>query len=261
MVNGKLKFYDGTQWVVSDGVASVNDITPDSNGNITLGASDVGAMPSQIDSDTTLQIASGAKLLVRHGNKDVLDIYNKNIQVYRDINIEGEEQLRLPPYLDIADSFNQIRGRDKAGNEARLAQWIESNYVRKDYGSARASVIAHLLTLDHPTLDYSIELMPGNNYGNKPCIAFVGNGTTKLQAPSSNDGIQTFTFPTLPNNTNATLAVTTDIPTSTSQLTNDSGFITSSSVPTNVSDLTNDAGYTTQTYVDGQIGQVLTEDF
>lgn len=37
----------------------------------------------------------------------------------------------------------------------------------------------------------------------------------------------------------------TAIPTKTSDLTNDSGFITSSSVPTKVSDLTNDAGYIT----------------
>ena len=40
------------------------------------------------------------------------------------------------------------------------------------------------------------------------------------------------------------------IPTLTSQLTNDSGFITSAAIPTNVSAFTNDAGYlTTETYV------------
>lgn len=36
-----------------------------------------------------------------------------------------------------------------------------------------------------------------------------------------------------------------DVPTKTSELTNDSGFITSASIPTKVSELTNDAGYTT----------------
>jgi hypothetical protein len=42
-----------------------------------------------------------------------------------------------------------------------------------------------------------------------------------------------------------TIAVVSDIPTNVSELTNDSGFITSADVPTNVSDLTNDAGYIT----------------
>ncbi len=37
----------------------------------------------------------------------------------------------------------------------------------------------------------------------------------------------------------------TDLPTKTTQLINDSGFITNSDIPANVSDLTNDAGYIT----------------
>lgn len=71
-----------------------------------------------------------------------------------------------------------------------------------------------------------------------------------------------------------TLATTSDLPTKTSDLTNDSGFITSSAltsyvtttqledalddyalstdIPTEVSQLTNDAGYTTQTWVQNQ---------
>lgn len=43
------------------------------------------------------------------------------------------------------------------------------------------------------------------------------------------------------------------IPTKTSELTNDSGFITSGSVPTKVSELTNDLEFTTKTYVDNAI--------
>ena len=45
-----------------------------------------------------------------------------------------------------------------------------------------------------------------------------------------------------------------NIPTKTSELTNDSGFITSSSIPTKTSELTNDSGFVTQTYVDTAIG-------
>ena len=44
-----------------------------------------------------------------------------------------------------------------------------------------------------------------------------------------------------------------NIPTKTSDLTNDSGFVTSSQVPTKTSDLTNDSDFTTKTYVDGEI--------
>ena len=38
------------------------------------------------------------------------------------------------------------------------------------------------------------------------------------------------------------------IPTKTSDLTNDSGFITSASIPTKTSDLTNDSGFVSATY-------------
>lgn len=46
------------------------------------------------------------------------------------------------------------------------------------------------------------------------------------------------------------------IPTKTSDLVNDSGFITRDAIPTKTSDLTNDSGFTTQTYVDSEIDSV-----
>ena len=49
-----------------------------------------------------------------------------------------------------------------------------------------------------------------------------------------------------------------NIPTKTSQLTNDSGFITSSSIPTKTSQLTNDSDYTTKTYVDDKVSSINT---
>ena len=55
------------------------------------------------------------------------------------------------------------------------------------------------------------------------------NGTYKITIPSAT----------------GTMALTSDIPTKTSDLTNDSGYITISSVPTKTSDLTNDSGYIT----------------
>ena len=53
------------------------------------------------------------------------------------------------------------------------------------------------------------------------------NGTYKITVPSAT----------------GTMALTSDIPTNVSQLTNDANYITLSSVPTNVSQLTNDANY------------------
>ena len=49
----------------------------------------------------------------------------------------------------------------------------------------------------------------------------------------------------------ADLSNTPSIPTKTSDLTNDSGFITSASIPTNVSSFTNDAGYITSSALNG----------
>ena len=80
---------------------------------------------------------------------------------------------------------------------------------------------------------------------NKPKIngvELVGNKTAHdLQLPNMND-IPTKTSD-LTNNSGFITA--SDVPTKTSQLTNDSGFITASNVPTKTSDLTNDSGFIT----------------
>ena len=47
------------------------------------------------------------------------------------------------------------------------------------------------------------------------------------------------------------------IPTKTSDLENDSGFITASSLPTKVSDLENDSNFATENYVDTAVGALL----
>ena len=85
---------------------------------------------------------------------------------------------------------------------------------------------------------------------------------TSASLPTVNDATLTITK----NNTsvgtftaNASSNVTVDItvPTAVSDLTNDSGFITSSSLPTNVSDLTNDAGYQTASEVTTAINSAI----
>lgn len=91
----------------------------------------------------------------------------------------------------------------------------------------------------------------------KPTIPTVNNATLTIKKNTSDTGT-TFTanassdvVANLGLHTVATSGSYTDlsskptIPTSTSNLTNDSGFITSSDIPTNVSSFTNDAGYLT----------------
>lgn len=71
---------------------------------------------------------------------------------------------------------------------------------------------------------------------------------TNLHVSAANiDG--TLVIGQLPN----TVAETSDIPTKVSDLSNDTGFITSSSVPTKTSQLTNDSGYQNGTQVDNAI--------
>ena len=80
-----------------------------------------------------------------------------------------------------------------------------------------------------------------NDLTNKPTIPTVNNATLTIQKNGSNVG----TF-TANQNTNQTVNIT--VPTTTSQLTNNSGYITSAdipTIPTNVSQLNNDAGYIT----------------
>ena len=68
-----------------------------------------------------------------------------------------------------------------------------------------------------------------------------GGGTSNYNDLTNKPSINNVTL--TGNKTTSELGI--NIPTATSDLTNDSGFITSSSLPTKVSDLTNDAGYIT----------------
>lgn len=85
------------------------------------------------------------------------------------------------------------------------------------------------------SLPYEAVPMSSNNYNdlqNKPKI----NGVSLVGDKSSAD-------------------LNIVVPTKTSQLTNDNGFITSSQVPSKTSELTNDSDFTTKTYVDTEIAK------
>lgn len=75
------------------------------------------------------------------------------------------------------------------------------------------------------------------------------NSETKdysIRLYTDNTGVNSVLLP----NSNGRLALVSQIPDSTSDLTNDSGFITSSDLPTKTSDLTNDGSDGTSTYVE-----------
>lgn len=87
------------------------------------------------------------------------------------------------------------------------------------------------------------------------------NGTTTVSTPNTGVVDLSPLFPAVPTYTagagiditgytvsvDDTVALKSDIPTATSDLTNDSGYITSAALPTKTSDLTNDSGFITNT--------------
>lgn len=89
------------------------------------------------------------------------------------------------------------------------------------------------------------------NYAKKTELPSVPTKTSEL----TNDSgfITTAAIPTNVSafTNDAGYAKTADLPTKTSDLTNDSGFITSAAIPTKTSDLTNDSGFTTAAAVAG----------
>lgn len=91
---------------------------------------------------------------------------------------------------------------------------------------------------DFPTLATVATSGSYNDLSNKPTIPTVNNATLTIQKNGTN--VQTFTA-----NASSNKTANITVPTKTSDITNDSGFITSSALPTKVSDLTNDAGYIT----------------
>ena len=91
-----------------------------------------------------------------------------------------------------------------------------------------------------------------NDLTDKPSIPTVGDGTITIQKNSTT--VDSFT-----TNQNSNKTINIAVPTKTSDLTNDSGFITSSDLPTKTSDLTNDGSDGTDTYVEtGDLAAVAT---
>ena len=76
-----------------------------------------------------------------------------------------------------------------------------------------------------------------------PTIPTLNDATLTIQKNGTN--VATFTA-----NASSNVTANITVPTKVSELTNDSGFITSSAIPTNVSSFNNDTGYITNTVND-----------
>ena len=116
---------------------------------------------------------------------------------------------------------------------------IPAAQVNSDWNAS--SGVAQIL--NKPTLATVATSGSYNDLSNKPTIPTVNNATLTIQKNGAD--VQTFTANQA---TNATANIT--VPTATSDLTNDSGYITSAALPTKTSDLTNDGSDGTAQYLE-----------
>lgn len=116
---------------------------------------------------------------------------------------------------------------------------IPAAQVNSDWNAS--SGVAQIL--NKPTLATVATSGSYNDLSNKPTIPTVNNATLTIQKNGAD--VQTFTANQA---TNATANIT--VPTATSDLTNDSGYITSADLPTKTSDLTNDGSDGTAAYLE-----------
>lgn len=99
---------------------------------------------------------------------------------------------------------------------------LQANFIGDN---TKTTSVASMVSIGNATADGTV----GSTYGR---LRIMGKGKyrTDIEAPDSTSN-RAIKFP----NKNGTIALTTDIPTNVSQLTNDSGFITSSGTAANVS--------------------------
>lgn len=109
-----------------------------------------------------------------------------------------------------------------------------SGKLDKAQGSGRASLNVVTDSSGNITTEPKVDISGKEDSRNK--VTSMSSNSTDTQYPSAK-AVYDALISKANNN---------DIPSKTSDLTNDSGFITSANVPTKVSDLTNDAGYLTQ---------------
>ena len=206
-----------------------------------------------------------------HGNKDLLDTYNQTNADLADAVAKKHAHdnaavlaATTAPYTD-ADSI-KLKGIAEGAEVNVQADWNQSTTTADDYiknkptiptvptnVSAFSNDAGYITATDVPAqvnADWNAtsgtaqilnkpELFSGNynDLSNKPTIPAAANNAT-LTIQKNGTSVGTFTA-----DASSDKSINITVPTTTSELTNNSGFITAANVPTNVSQLNNDAGY------------------
>ena len=149
-----------------------------------------------------------------HGNKDLLDTYNQT-------------------NADLADAVAKKHAHDNAAVlAATTAPYTDADSIKLK-GIAEGAEV-------NVQADWNQNTTTADDYiKNKPTIPAAANNAT-LTIQKNGTSVGTFTA-----DASSDKSINITVPTTTSELTNNSGFITTANVPTNVSQLNNDAGYLT----------------
>ena len=149
-----------------------------------------------------------------HGNKDLLDTYNQT-------------------NADLADAVAKKHAHDNAAVlAATTAPYTDADSIKLK-GIAEGAEV-------NVQADWNQSTTTADDYiKNKPTIPAAANNAT-LTIQKNGTSVGTFTA-----DASSDKSINITVPTTTSELTNNSGFITTADVPTNVSQLNNDAGYLT----------------
>ncbi|MCQ2276124.1 MAG: fibrobacter succinogenes major paralogous domain-containing protein [Bacteroidales bacterium] len=206
-----------------------------------------------------------------HTNKDLLDTYNQTNADLADAVAKKHAHdnaavlaATTAPYTD-ADSI-KLKGIAEGAEVNVQADWNQSTTTADDYIKNKPTIptvptnvsafnndAGYITATDVPAqvnADWNAtsgtaqilnkpELFSGNynDLSNKPTIPAAANNAT-LTIQKNGTSVGTFTA-----DASSDKSINITIPTTTSELTNNSGFITTANVPTNVSQLNNDAGY------------------
>lgn len=239
------------------------------NTNIALTAADVGALPDS----TVIPTVNDATLTIQKEGSSI-GTFTANSATNTTINVvetdptvpSWAKQPTKPTYSyseitnkptipsktsdlvnDGADNTSTYVEADELATVATSGSYndlsnkptIPAAQVNSDWNAS--SGVAQIL--NKPTLATVATSGSYNDLSNKPTIPTVNNATLTIQKNGAD--VQTFTANQA---TNATANIT--VPTATSDLTNDSGYITSADLPTKTSDLTNDGSDGTAAYLE-----------
>lgn len=232
-------------------------------GDVSLSPSDLGMDPSSYALRTELPTKT-SDLTNDSGFITDADVPTKTSDLVNDSGFITNAEIPTKT-SDLVNDSGFIDGAEVPSHETdpTVPQWAKSP-TKPSYTASEVGAVPTSRTVNGKALSTNITLN-ASDVGALPSSTVVPNRTSQLtndsgfingsQVPSNE------TDPTVPSWAKAptkptytasevgALPDTTVIPSATSQLTNDSGFITSADVPTKTSDLTNDSGFITGSQV------------